>query len=148
MMFSELTLESNRVSIQYLLNECIASLTDLATCLQTDNVLIKKFKNCNQVVTDAFVCMSVLPATRKALARYEAEINEDNSISPETAGQFIHYPRENDDIETRSALAQYEEEENGGVGMLVKRGLGRCIHRCLKGPSGMSFIQCKSMCHR
>lgn len=28
-----------------------------------------------------------------------------------------------------------------------KRGLGRCIHRCLKGQKRMTFIQCKYMCH-
>ena len=27
-----------------------------------------------------------------------------------------------------------------------KRGLGRCIHTCLKARGGMNFIQCKSMC--
>lgn len=29
-----------------------------------------------------------------------------------------------------------------------KRGLGKCIHKCLNGQGRMNFIQCKNMCHR
>ena len=102
--------------------------------------------------------MSILQATKKALMRYDADDDDDEgvhvSVLPEAERPFNHFRQENDDIlfvpEIRTTLAQYEEEadDNDGIGPLVKRGLGRCIHRCLKGPGGMSFIQCKSMCHR
>ena len=97
-------------------------------------------------------------ATNKAFVRYDNDDVDDAgihvSLLPEAEIPLNHFRQDNDDIflvpETRSTLAQYEEtaDDNDGIGPLVKRGLGRCIHRCLKGPGRMSFIQCKSMCHR
>ena len=143
---------NDRLNTQYTLDDCINSLTDLAICLRAKNALIRKLRNCNQAFTDAFSCMYVSPATLKAFADFEDE-NDALAVLPETQRGFHRYHKGNDDIdvimpETRTVLAPYEQEENGGDGIVVKRGLGRCIHRCLKGPGGMSFIQCKSMCHR
>ena len=95
--------------------------------------------------------MYVSPATAKAFAEFEAEENEERPFLQEKQRDFHNFNKRNDEIdilipETRNALAQFETEENGEDGMFEKRGIRRCIHRCLKG-SGMSFIQCKSMCH-
>ncbi|XP_060586472.1 uncharacterized protein LOC132742159 [Ruditapes philippinarum] len=47
-------------------------------------------------------------------------------------------------VEDDSAEVQ---QENAPISF-VKRGLGRCIHKCLNGQGRMNFIQCKSLCHR
>ncbi|WAR30173.1 TE1-like protein [Mya arenaria] len=49
--------------------------------------------------------------------------------------------------EVSIAHVQQETEENEDQ-IIIKRGLGRCIHQCLKGQGKMNFIQCKSMCHK
>ena len=104
--------------------------------------------------------LSTIPLdVKKAFVRYDDDDDEEVGshvpVLPEAGMPFDHFHRqENDGMifvpEMRSTLAQYDDssDDNGGIGSLVKRGLGRCIHRCLRGPSRMSFIQCKSMCHR
>lgn len=103
---------------------CIADDTDVDVSLQ----------GCSSILKDLTLCLS---EERSLIFK----VHTCDELMAKTVTCLLM------DQDTWNAHAQSETDVHGGH-VVLKRGLGRCIHRCLNGWKQMNFIQCKSMCYR
>ena len=101
-----------------LIAHCGDKMYQLTICLRQESSFGLKFQECDDLLVQTLVCLSTKPD--------------------------VPFMRAQPDV----AEAIVEEHPEMIDGLVSKRGLGRCIHKCLQGQGGMNFIQCKSLCHR
>ncbi|KAL4216423.1 hypothetical protein ACF0H5_024148 [Mactra antiquata] len=111
---------------------CTCAFTTSALYQTGDEIFHESLLRCSSTLNDFILCLTT---DDSILARFQkCDTLLSRVLTCLSRGQDDYYSQE-------------DVEEDNDDEIVTKRGLGRCINKCLRGRGRMTFIQCKSMCH-